>query len=83
MEKLLETAWVGLKVGCGGVSGNHQGGANRVSQVDGVSDMALLGEGSKKEQWPLRALFCGRKLPPSSCPDAGQFISSLYASDVF
>ena len=39
MEKPLEITWVGLKVGWGGASGNHQGGANNVSQVDGVSDM--------------------------------------------
>ena len=69
MEKPLETAWVGLKVVCGRASGNHQGGANSVSRVDGVSDMAppagsvvLLGEGSEKGQWPLPALLSGRKL---------------------
>ena len=39
MEKPLEQAWVGLKVGWGRASGNYQGGANNVSQVDEVSDM--------------------------------------------
>ena len=39
MEKPLETACVGMKVEWGGASGNHQGRANNVSQVDGVSDM--------------------------------------------
>ena len=39
MEKPLEIAWVGLKVGWGRTSGNYQGGANSVSQVDGVSEM--------------------------------------------
>ena len=40
MEKPLKTAWVSLKVGWGRASGNHQGGENCDSQVDGVSDMA-------------------------------------------
>ena len=41
MEKPLDTVLVGPKVGWGRASGNHQGGENSVSQVDGVSDMAL------------------------------------------
>ena len=41
MKKPLETAWVGLKVGRGRASGNHQDGASSVSQVNGDSDMAL------------------------------------------
>ena len=40
MEKTLETSWVDQKVGWGNASGNHQGGANSVSQVDGVSNLA-------------------------------------------
>ena len=40
MEKPLKTAWVALKVGWSRASGNRQGGANSVSQVDEVSDMA-------------------------------------------
>ena len=39
MEKPVETAWVGPRVGWGWASGNDQGGAKSVSQVDGVSDM--------------------------------------------
>ena len=37
--KPLETAWVGLIVGWSRARENHQGGANSVSQVVGVSDM--------------------------------------------
>ena len=40
MEKLLETAWVSMKVRWGGASGTHQGRVNRVSLVDRLSDMA-------------------------------------------
>ena len=43
-----------LKDGGGGASGNHQGVANSMSHVDGVSYMAP--EGSEKKQWPLPAL---------------------------
>ena len=39
MEKPPEMAWVGLKVGSGGVLGDHQSRVNSVSQVDGDSDM--------------------------------------------
>ena len=53
----------------GGSSGNHQGGANSVSQVRAVSDISclpdLMREGSEKEQWPLSALLSGRKLSPA------------------
>ena len=31
--------WVNLKVGWGRASGNHQGGANSVSQLDGDADV--------------------------------------------
>ena len=41
MEKSLLTAWVGLWIGWDRVSGDLQGEANIISQVDGVSDMAL------------------------------------------
>ena len=41
----------------------------------------LLGEGSEKEPWPLQALLSGRKLPPSSHSDDGQFSSSSDVSD--
>ena len=40
MEKPLESAWVDLKAAWGRASRNQEGGANSVSQVDGVSDMA-------------------------------------------
>ena len=56
MEKPLETPWVGLQVGWGRVSENHQGGVNSVSQVHGDPDMVFTyqlcwgGEGSEKEQ---------------------------------
>ena len=33
MEKTLETVWVGLQLGLGGVSGYHQGGANDQREV--------------------------------------------------
>ena len=79
MEKPLETAWVVLKVGWGGVSGNHQGGVNSASQVDGVSDMG-----------PACWFFKGRtpkgtvasgSTSASSCPDAFSF--SPYVPDAF
>ena len=59
---------MGPKVGWGRASRNHQGGANRMSQVDGISEMVpacsvvLLGEGSEKGQWPLTAFLL------ESCP---------------
>ena len=40
MENALETTWVGLEVGWGRASESHQGGANSVSHIDEVSDMA-------------------------------------------
>ena len=39
IEKPLETAWVGLKVGWDRASGYHQGGAKSENQIGGVSDM--------------------------------------------
>ena len=92
MEKLLETAQVWLKVGWGRASGNHQGGANSVSQINGDSDVvptfqlcgsAAVWRGLQKEQWPQPALLSGRKLPPTSHPDVTQFSSSPYVSDSF
>ena len=59
------------QLGWGGVSGDLQGGANSVSQFDGVSYMApaagsvaLWGEGSEKGQWPLLALMPDTSVPP-------------------
>ena len=40
MEKPLKTVWVAPEVEWGRAAGNYQGGANSVSQVDGVSEMA-------------------------------------------
>ena len=82
MEKPLETAWVGLKVGWGRASKNHQGGANSVNQVDGFSHIASTA-GSDKEQWPLPAFLSGRKLPFSSHPVAEQLSFSPYVSGAF
>ena len=48
-----------------------------------AGSVALWVEGSEKEEWPLPAFLPGRKLPPNSLPDAGQFSSSLYVSDDF
>ena len=42
--------------------------------------MALLGEGSEKEQWLLSTFLSGRKLSLNSRLDARHFISSLYAT---
>lgn len=53
MEKPLETDSVGLNIGWGRASWNHQGRANCVSHVDGILDMvppaSSLREGSSKE----------------------------------
>ena len=85
MEKSLLTAWVGLEVGWDRVSGDLQDGANSVSQVDGISDIAptcwhCVGEGSTKGQWPLPAFLSERKLSPSSHLEARHFSSSLDAT---
>ena len=45
--------------------------------------VALSGEGSEKEQWPLPAVLFGRKLSPSACPDARHFSSFLDATGAF
>ena len=88
MEKPLETTWVSPKIGRGRVSGNHQSGANSMRQVDGVSYMALpagsVGEGElKKRTMAFASTSIWEKAAPSSHPDAGQFISSLYVSGTF
>ena len=52
MKKPLEASWVDLNAGWGGVSGNHWGGENRVSQVIETEMWYLQagwGEGSTKE----------------------------------
>ena len=40
MEKQLERGWAGLQVRWNLISGNHQGWANNVRHVDGVSDVS-------------------------------------------
>ena len=47
------------------------------------SSVAVLGEGSEKEQWPLPAFLSGRKLSPRSLLDARHFSSSLCATGAF
>nr|KAF6450428.1 hypothetical protein HJG59_008322 [Molossus molossus] len=73
MVKPLGTAWVDPKVGWGGASGNHQGGATSVSQIARVLDVAptlpaLWGKGSPKEQWPPPVHLSRRKLPLQPSP---------------
>ena len=70
----------------GKASENHQGGANHVSQVGGESDMAtasFVGEGVRKGKMASASPAVWEKAAPGSCPDAGQFSSSLFVSDVF
>ena len=81
---------MGLKIGWDEVSGYLQSGADNVSQVDGVSDIAptcLLGvlwrEGSEEEQWSLPTVLSGNKMFPSSHPAARYFSSSPYATGAF
>ena len=72
MEKPLETAWVGLKFGWHGVSGNHQGRAKNTQwqyepgwwRLRCDTQLLALGEGvgSAKAQWPVPALLSGRNL---------------------
>ena len=81
VEKPLETAWMGLKVGWGGLSGNHQGGANSVSQVGRGSAMLLAcqlcGVGLRKGTMASASTFLlsESSLPSSFRSDARQFIS--------
>ena len=48
-----------------------------------AGSVALWGEDSEKEQWPLTALMSWRKLSPRSRLDTRHFSSSLYASSAF
>ena len=48
-----------------------------------ASSVALWVEGWEKKQWSLPAFLSGRKLSPSSCPDARHFSSSLYDTGAF
>lgn len=85
MKKPLEVAWVGPKVGWGGVSGNVQGGTNSVNQNDGGdSDVALtlgcrLGEEriqQKNNDFCQHFCLGGSRLL-SHFPDARQFSFTL------
>ena len=73
IEKQL---WWAHRLGYGGeVSGDLQGGANSISQVDGVPDIAsacqlygsvaLWWEGLEKRQWPLLTFMPDSSLSPS------------------
>ena len=75
MEKPLETAWTGLRVGWVGVSGNHQDGAKSVSQVNGVSDTAppvvcvcVLGGSLRKATMVSASPFVWQKAAPLLSP---------------
>ena len=55
-----------------------------MSQVDGISDMALWlcqARAQKRLNGSLPAILSGRKLPSSSHPDAGQLSSFPFVSD--
>ena len=70
MEKPLETAWVGQKVGLGGISVNHQVGVNSDSQVDRNSDVVpacwLCGGGLRKETMVSASTSVWKKAAPPS-----------------
>ena len=74
----------------GHVSGDLQGGANSVSQVDRVSDMApacqlcgCVGGGFREGHCPLPAFLSVKKLSPISHRDAGFFSFFLHAIGTF
>ena len=46
-----------------------------------TSSAALCREGSENGQWLLPAFLSGKKLSLSSCPDARQLSSPVYATD--
>ena len=68
----MEIAWVGLKVGWGRASGNHQGRANSVSQVLESSAMVphagSVGEGLRKETVACASTSVWEKAPPQLSP---------------
>ena len=72
------------------VSGDLQGRANSIIQVDGVSDIApacwlcgCVGIGFRKGTVASSTFLQERKLSPSSHLDARYFSSSLYAPGAF
>ena len=77
-----------LQARWGMVSRNHQGGANSVSQVDGVSDMTptcqLCGDKAQQRNNGFCQPFClGQSCPSSSCPDARHPCSSTCIPGAF
>ena len=79
---------MGLEVGWDVVSGDLQGGANSVNQVDRVSDMApsclfcgSVWGGFRKGMMASALLFIWEKAIPQL--DAGHFSSSLYTTGAF
>ena len=85
MEKPLETDWMGLKVWWGRASGNHEDGANSVSQVDGDSDMVPAcwlcgGRVQQRNNDLCQHFYLGESCPLSSHPVARKFSCSLYVS---
>ena len=79
---------MGPQVGWDGISGNPQGGANSVNQVDGDSDVEptcqLCGEWAQERNNDLCQYFClGESCPSSSCPEARDFSSSSYVPGTF
>ena len=68
--KAMETAWVVLKAGWSRTSGNHLGGANSMSQVDGVSDVELAcwlcgDKALKRKNGLCQPFFLGKRCPPA------------------
>ena len=75
MKKPQETAWIGLQVGWGRASENHQGEANSVSQVGVVSDMELtcqlfgsVGEGIRKRTVASASISVWENAAPQLLP---------------
>ena len=72
MENPLEPACVGINFGWGRASENYQGGENSVSQVNGVSGMALtcwlcgsLAEWLRKGTMCFTSTCLGESYPPA------------------
>ena len=83
MKKPLEKAWMGPQAGWSEVSGNHQSEANRVGQVNGVSDMEpacrLCGGRAHQGTMASASTFVWQNSALlSSRPGAGHFSSSPY-----
>ena len=90
MEKPLLSTWVGMLVGWRGGLGDLQSRANRVSQVDGVSNMASIcqlygsvGEEFRKHTMDSVYLSVGRNWSLTPRRGARHFNSSLYITGAF